>query len=299
MRCPEMRIAEMKDDMEIDKVPRTRILLVEDNERFIYAAKQYFSTIDAEVEVDYAQDYDEAMKFLDEVKYDCVISDCFFPKAKGSNDKSLGKKTLKKLKELDFYSTMEDLVEETWKNMNLNVSEDLANRIRKFIADNIYCSISTHHYYSEVIEGRFDEARLKCLAEKNLERITDTITRAVKQSFDETKLINIMAPLIKENQMPYSPEYDSIKAIEEAMEKDESQQPLGILVIEKAREKGVKLITNATSEGLHGKMVTAINKYCSNKYFKRPFAATKEMPKDKPEYWERAYEWAKSPMMSF
>lgn len=41
------------------------------------------------------------------------------------------------------------------------------------------------------------------------------------------------------------------------------------------------------------------HRFCHKSYFKRPFAATKEMPKDSPEYWKEAYEWAKSPKMSY
>ena len=79
------------------KGKKLEILVVEDREENRKAAQEYFSTRD-DVSVDFATNYEEAIKKLDGEMYAAAILDIEFPRTKGASPKRLG---LELGKELD------------------------------------------------------------------------------------------------------------------------------------------------------------------------------------------------------
>ena len=84
-----------------------RILLVEDNNDFISAAKKFFDT-QSDVEIVWTKDYDEAMAVVrEDDSIQGAIIDCFFPKKTGSKNKSLAKIAIDTVKEKFFYDELD------------------------------------------------------------------------------------------------------------------------------------------------------------------------------------------------
>lgn len=70
---------------------KKRVLVVEDDEQNVRAAKIFFQSGNIEnVEVEFARDFKEATNKLDSEEYDVVISDFLFPEKVGSKEKELG-----------------------------------------------------------------------------------------------------------------------------------------------------------------------------------------------------------------
>lgn len=75
----------------------SRILIIEDEEQNIEAAKQTLLAKDIFV-IDIARDYEEAIKFLKENEYDTVVTDLFFPEKIGTNKRTEGMKILEEMR---------------------------------------------------------------------------------------------------------------------------------------------------------------------------------------------------------
>ncbi|MCK4552856.1 response regulator [Candidatus Pacearchaeota archaeon] len=97
-----------KENLEI------KVLLIDDNKKNIESAEKLaeaepityllqtkgYPEAKARIDIkDTALDYEEAIQKLERNNYDCVLTDLFFPKKIGSNDKSLGEKLIKEIGE--------------------------------------------------------------------------------------------------------------------------------------------------------------------------------------------------------
>jgi CheY-like chemotaxis protein len=87
----------------------------------------------------------------------------------------------------------------------------------------------------------------------------------------------------------YSGEVDNYWALEQAMKESESNQPLGILVAERAGELGVSFIL-ATSTYHHDELTQPIQDYASRKGWRLvDCGLNSEHEKETPEFWARAF----------
>lgn len=74
---------------------KLEILVVEDKEENIQAAKKYFTEIEAKA--DFAKSYDKAVEKLGSKVYACVVTDLYFPKSGDSEPEKLGFELIKEI----------------------------------------------------------------------------------------------------------------------------------------------------------------------------------------------------------
>jgi len=88
----------------------------------------------------------------------------------------------------------------------------------------------------------------------------------------------------------YSAEVDNYWALEQAMKESEANQPLGILVAERADELGIPFIL-ATSTYHHDELTQPIQDYVSRRGWRLvDCIPDREHEKATPKFWERAFD---------
>ena len=175
--------------MTDEKQSKLEILIVEDREENMAAAKKYFGKLE-NVSADYAKDYTEAIANLESKKYGAVISDIFFPEKTGTEERQLGKKFI-------YVLAKEYLATE-----NKPAAEALA-RFEKHVG---------------------------------IDKFPEFISSGDK----------------------YGTDYGTLTEMYKNLEKDASNQPLGFLVAEKAKEKGIPVILATSLDHHHASAKPAL-----------------------------------------
>ena len=264
-----------------------KILVVEDQEAYSEAAKQYFATR-SDVDVDYAVDYDDAMSKLEKGVYAGVVTDCFFPKKKGSGNTDIGKKTIEKIMDntshgifnkcMKEFGKYVDLEDEEMRDIAVNFSWqeyksfNLAYEERREHHPNLLSLLQIPNYAQDDVF-------------QSLERIAraddkKTATRCAKKSLESYKIKRDSGDAIVE---------DYAMLMQNAIEELEANQPLGVLVAEKAEEIGLPFVL-ATSTFHHDKLTQPIFDYSNLKgwnFVDSEIAKYKD--KDTTQYWEVAH----------
>ena len=207
------------------------ILIVEDNDKYFEAAK---STITQNT-LDRAIDYCQAMDKLNTIKYNGVIIDCFFPEETGTNKKELGKSLVTRLQEEDPHECKIKEGMEILKD-HINLEDPEIYKLARYLVD------SLPDFKNSVINQA-----LKSVGELS----KDVATLAFK---------NTVELIYRENQAPKDYYGDLFRAIE----KSELNQPLGILVAERASELGLALVL-ATSTYHHDNLTQKIYNFAGKK----------------------------------
>jgi|TARA_B100002003_G_scaffold221149_1_gene223947 DNA-binding NarL/FixJ family response regulator len=239
-----------------------KILLVEDNSQFREGANKYFNSR-KDVELVYALNYDEAVKGLyAEPKIDGAVIDCFFPKKTGSGDISLGKEIVKKMEssDPDEKKRLEGL-KVLGEYINLNDQD-----MRK--------------YARHLINNTPEDDILQNPIVKAIKQVSmlgkDVATIIVKDTLGMTYQKNNLSK-------------DYYDALRNAMEKSETNQPLGISIADKANELGIPFIL-ATSTNHHDILTQPIQDYVSRKGWGLVDCfQNRENEKATPEFWEKAF----------
>lgn len=230
-----------------------KILLVEDNCKYANAAKQYLASKNQSVAL--ALDYSQAMNLLENPYFDGVISDCFFPETSGSGNISLGKELVQTMansdpRERKIAGGLEIL------SRYVDLGDLDAKKYARFVASQ----------YSP------DSAIFMAL-----ESVATISKEAATHAFKETFRLTY-----REDRAPK----DYYKALMNAMEKSEANQPLGLLIAEKASELGLPFIL-ATSTYHHDVLTQPLQDYASRKGWKlMDCGPNREDDKASPAFWE-------------
>src|SRR3989338_4449730 len=238
----------------------SKILLVEDNPRYASPAEQYLASRNQAVTL--ARDYSQAMNKLKNPGFKGVISDCFFPETIGSGKNMMGKELVERMAESDSREKkMVEGLEVLGRYVDLEDQD-----MRK---------------YARFLIGTSQERDIS----------QSPVVKAIKQvsilGKEATTLIakETLGLIYRENQAPK----DYYRALMKAMEESEANQPLGLLVAEKADELGLPLIL-ATSTYHHDVLTQPIQDYASSKGWRLVDCGTnREDDKASPEFWERAF----------
>src|SRR3989344_1867870 len=260
---------------------KQRILLVEDNEAYSDKAKEYFASREG-VEIVHVSDYNEALAELLNPAIDAVITDCFFPESTGTNSKGLVNIVLDKLVDnmISRYDS-QSFLENVSKVVDLD--RDLKLQLQAYFLQ--------ERYFKDLSEklGKSNEETRS--GENNIKPILGSL-----KTIDRTKrtdhLRNYLGMVVRPIGASRCSTIELYRKLEKAIEDSESNQPLGILVVEKAIELGKPYII-ATSTYHHDDLTQLICDYqrsynwteivdCSNWGKKRE-------TKESIEFWEKAY----------
>jgi len=247
----------------------SRILVVEDNPRYREGADKYFSR-QTSLETAYAIDYDSAIPLLPgDPRQDGVISDVFFPKKTGSGDITLGKEAIKKMAELDSqYRAIQDVLDEVGKYVKID------DELREYLV-NFASSVSVD---KEFVKPK-DSPVILAIIKVGETLGPEAATHIAKNSLG-------VAYKIKDRDS--RPDY--FGALEKAMQESEANQPLGILIGERADELDIPFIL-ATSTHHHDILTQPVQNYTGKKgWHLIDCIPGEEDEKATPEFWKRVYE---------
>lgn len=244
-----------------------KIMLVEDNIAFRESARDYFEKV-PEVRLDVAVDYHEAMPILERLpRLDGAIFDCFFPSEKGSGDRILGRASVERMisenaSYADYREAMQRLSEV------VELDDELRPALEKY-------------FYAVARENK-DALRNPSLMA--LEKVSQTLGRTLATLIAKNTFVKA-GGWLRGIQEPR----DYYKALEEAIERDEANQPLVIFLAEKARELNIPFVL-ATSTYHHDILTQPIQDYAG----KRGWTLIdcdqgRENQKSTPGFWERVY----------
>ena len=208
------------------------ILLVEDNQTFANVATDYLSSQDNKI--DLANDYQEALERLQHV--DGVITDCFFPDTTNTGNITLGKELVEKMANSDPY---ERKINDSLKLLEEYIDmqdEEIRRYARSFIGNSEERDISKSPIFSAI------------------KKVSLNIDKGIATMIAK----NSLGLIYKNNLATKDYYHELIKAIDES----EANQPLGLLVAERADELGLPVIL-ATSTYHHDVLTQPVHNYAS------------------------------------
>lgn len=242
-----------------------RILVVEDNPEYIDAASVYFRTY-AGLQVAHGHDYNVALaRLYEETDLDGAIIDCFFPNVTGSQDIKPGREAVAKMVAADPTETrVRAVLDEFGKYVELD--DELGPLVRAFA-------------YTQIDSDQEPSQSNMLLAVKQVNQTTNKAATTIIAKKTFKAAYGKQASRYK----------DYYSALEKAMEEDEANQPLGILVGEKAEELEMPFIL-ATSTYHHDILTQPVHNYIIGRGW--GFVDCGSGQEDKKatiEFWERAF----------
>lgn len=201
-----------------------KILLIEDNQEYLESALEYMKS--PEVTFEKVKDLSETLEVLDKIEVDGVITDLFFPLKTGSGDKSEGKKILAEV--CAYYNLQKERIFSSVAKL-----ETAGKKFRECVSE-----------MSKILGIPLDPARVydqlrenpglglsKSLPEPEkklfLEQYKLSRELQNKLNYNPSELSDIPVPIIKRGMA---------ELIEVIADEDEALQPLGVRVVEKAKE---------------------------------------------------------------
>ncbi|MBU4070417.1 MAG: response regulator [Nanoarchaeota archaeon] len=238
----------------------SKILLVEDNQKYASAAEQYLTSKNNIVVL--AKDYSQTMEKLTNPQFDCIITDCFFPEITGSNKINLGKELVNRMaKPIHLERKMIQGLEILGQYVDLNDPD--MEKYSKFLINTLQETDITENPIVKAI--------------KKVSMLGKEITTSIAK--------NSIGMLYREDKSPT--DYHSV--LMKAMDKSESNQPLGILVAEKADELNLPFILT-TSTYHHDILTQPVQDYAFKKrWMLVDCGSNKEDEKASPEFWKKAF----------
>jgi CheY-like chemotaxis protein len=233
-----------------------KILLIEDNPKYASSAEQYLASRSYDVAL--ARDYSQAISRLTNPEFDGMIADCFFPESIGSGNINLGKELVGRMAKSDSHEK--------------KITEGL-----EILGQYVDLEEQDTKKYARLAADLFQP---NSAVFKALELVATKVDKQIAtHAFKETLQL-----IYRE----YSAPKDYYGALLKAMEESEANQPLGILVAEKADELNLPFIL-ATSTYHHDILTQPVQNYASKKGWKLvDCGPNKEDDKASPEFWERA-----------
>jgi len=239
--------------VNLNTIIMSRIVIVEDNPKYRAAAESFFDYIH-ESPV-YAVDHASAIQSLADPT-DFAMIDCFFPKETGSGDISLGREVVERMAQSD---PREMLIREGLKSLEpyVNLNDPEMAKYARFMAGN------NHDSLIDVIR-----------------KMGETFQPVLMTHFVK----NAMRGTYREEQAR-----DYYKALNEAMEQSEANQPLGIEVAEQATSLGVSLVL-VTSTYHHDLLTQPVQDYVGRRGWRLIDCNPGRDEKATPEFWQKAYD---------
>ena len=235
------------------------ILLVEDNPAYVKAAHQHLD--EKGHSVIHAPDYIQAIGGLNSIKFNGMISDCFFPEITGSGKTALGLELVGKMAKSDPHEA------------------------------GIVAGLEALGQYVDLTDPDMRKYARNAISQSGRGDFTETpVFRAIKQvgetiGKDGTTMIvkNTLSAMYDEARASRDYYGALIKAIQES----EANQPLGLLTAEKAKELGIPFVL-ATSTYHHDVLTQPVQNYASrNGWTLIDCAQGREDVKATPGYWQR------------
>ena len=258
------------------------ILVVEDNPSFRIAAAEYLSDkADVSFAVNYAGGIASALLYIVERdekwrnlrQFDGAMIDCFFPpSAEGVNHTEFGERAIEKMIAVDETGQyIERFAQEMGKYVDLT-HPGLLKAVRSYAWHDRESGIENLNPIGEIF---------KSLEIVNTRLGRDEATNRLNQ------LLTITFPWYSENDPKVK---DYFGALRESMQKDPSNQPLGILVAESLEQRKIPFVL-ATSTYHHDMLTQPIQNYCHEKGWTL-IDCPQNNPNEKAQasFWNRAYE---------
>jgi hypothetical protein len=299
-----------------------KILVVEDTEENMEAAKAYFKS--KGIEALYAKDYDEAMAILEsDSSLEGVITDCFFPKKTGSGDRTLGEKVIKeKLARGIAHSgkfSQEEL-EKFIKESILDQRDDIIAEFGKYVKLEGKVKELVQKYAEQCIVYDKKPQIIDIISKLNdapSEKISEIVVSTLKcKSFKyehgrSGKEINWIRAYGQQHKKTRSPDEidEKVERHEEFhfkmkyailmdyLRESESQQPLGVLVAEEAAKRGIPAVIASSLSG-HGSAAEIVSFYFGmdpssygSEYRDMILSCMGADEKDRDSGWEWAYHY--------
>jgi hypothetical protein len=254
-----------------------RILLVEDNPEFAEAAIDHLHSRGITYYW-FSSDYENAMKFIndqDSNRFTGVISDCFFPR-NYSSDITLGKVAIEKMESSDTVLIyINRFIEEFGKHVNLD------DKLRKAVTN-----LAWHEFYSPSREDK-DPSKNRTIKDLALNSKTSGKENATRSCNDMMTYEGSSYLRDDREMVKYMGQYDKLR---EAIKKDPSNQPLGILIADECENRGIPKVL-ATSSFHHDMLTQPIQTYCALRKWNL-VDCSKGRPGEKAQasFWQRAYD---------
>lgn len=232
------------------------ILVVEDNPDFRAGCFDGFGMPEINAFVAFSEDYNEAM-----ARINGAIVDCFFPFSVCSNDLKYGKKAIDKMLASDERGRR---IEEFDKYLSefLDYTDPALRRIARYLGSTATSGPET------------------CPVAQSIKQVSK-----ISKEFIGNRLKNDSSWLFKDLGR-FKDNYDDLR---NAMEEDEANQPLGILVAEELQYRRIPFVL-ATSTHHHDSLTQPIQDYCS-KHRWTLVDCNPGNPNEKAQasFWQRAY----------
>ncbi|MBD3259854.1 response regulator [Candidatus Woesearchaeota archaeon] len=238
-----------------------RILLVEDNPKYASPAEEYLASRSHAVQL--AKDYSEAISNLKNPEFDGVITDCFFPNITGSGNIDLGIELVGRMAESD--------PSERKIGPGLEVLGQYVNLEDKDMRKYARCFVNRLEEGEDILEDSTFRAIRKVSSTSGKEAATLIAKNTLGMTYQEKKTPR-----------------DFFGALMKAMKESEANQPLGLLVAERARDLRLPFIL-ATSTYHHDILTQPIQNYAGNNGWALiDCGPDQEDEKATPEFWKRA-----------
>ncbi|MBI2112293.1 hypothetical protein HYT52_02040 [Candidatus Woesearchaeota archaeon] len=235
------------------------ILLVEDNPGY---AQVGVDVLSSQRQVALARDYAEAMDKLTISGITGVVTDCFFPERTGSGERTIGKDLIERMAQSD-------------------PRESAIVEFSRAIAESVEFNPVELRKYAEFISRHSLGANAR---ESTLVRTIVHIASTIGKNVATTSLVDTIGWAVERD---YGQQKDYYGALRQAVLESEANQPLGIMVAEKAREMGLPLLLT-TSTYHHDILTQPVQDYVQRQGW-RLFDCGPGEEKDKSsrQFWER------------
>ncbi|MFH1505904.1 MAG: hypothetical protein ABIE94_02850 [archaeon] len=249
------------------------ILVVEDIPEFQLAAATFFG--ENHLKADIVDDYAGARIYFRAKRPDGVITDIFFPYKAGSEDRRYGEEALAKLKTSDPYERKaQEIIGEL--SPYVTMDDDLIKLIRVFSR----LEVGEDKEYEPGFEPRSSPV-IGALRRSVAYIHTDASTQKMREYFEKYRQHEDLIKKVNHTQERY-------EALAFAIEENETQQPLGILVAETAEKMGLPFVL-ASSLFHHGDLVQKICEYQRRNGWPEIVDTNSGHTKDQPGFWGEAY----------
>ncbi len=238
------------------------ILVVEDNKEFMGGCSVGFCNPDINAVPIFASDYDEAIKRIESRRYNGAIIDCFFPKTTGTGEREIGRVAIEKMLATDTRGQRIEAYEKFLEN-SFDKNDPELRRIIRYI-------------------GSISEQKPLASAVVQVVKLVGAI--------DKEKIGKILKDDAKWLFKGIENFKDYYLELRNALEADEHNQALGILVAEECQARGIPFVL-ATSTYHHDALTQPIQNYCGNNSWQLVDCSTRN-PNEKAQasFWQRAYD---------
>ena len=245
-------------------VGMNEVLIVDDNILYREAALHAKSQLHRYI----LKDFKSASNLLDEKKFDAAVIDVFFPyDSECILDFSLFETAVDLLKEIPRLKCIEDHVTSYREIIKLNQTTiPILRNLGRYNFDRGNINPKNNSTYTATKRANENLGKHKA---------TKIFINSTKDDFNNNEDFDMYGR-------------DSIRDIYEAMQKDPSNQPLGIVLGNKLSELEIPFVL-ATSTHHHDILTQPIQEYCDIREWKL-FDSMGLMEKSNPDYWTEVYE---------